>query len=42
MLTAGSRTTASFYRERQYLIELGIPDGLLPDHRALGRTDLRL
>lgn len=42
MLTAGCRTIAGFYRERQYLIGLGIPDGLLPDHRALGRMDLRL
>jgi hypothetical protein len=42
MFTVGSRTIASFYRERQYLIGLGIPDGLLADHRALGRTDLRL
>ena len=42
MLTVGCRTIAGFYRERQYLIGLGIPDGLLPDHRALGRTDLRL
>jgi hypothetical protein len=25
---------------RQYLIGLGIPDEHLPDHRALGRTDL--
>ncbi len=42
MFTVGSRTIATFYCERQYLIGLGIPDGLLPDHRALGRTDLRL
>jgi len=42
MFTAGSRTLASFYRERQYLIGLGIPEGLLPDHCGLGRTDLRL
>jgi hypothetical protein len=41
MLTADSRTTASFYRQRQYLTGLGIPEGLLPDHRALGRADLR-
>lgn len=41
-LTAGSRTVASFYRERQFLAGLGIPVQLLPDHRALGRTDLRL
>jgi hypothetical protein len=33
MFTVGSRTIAGFYRERQYLICLGIPDGLLPDHR---------
>ena len=42
MFTAGSRTFAGFYRERRYLIGLGIPDEQLPDHRALGRTDLRL
>lgn len=42
MLTAGCRTAASFYRERQFLIGLGIPAQLLPDHGALGRTDLRL
>ncbi len=42
MLTAGCRTAASFYRERQFLAGLGIPAHLLPDHRALGRTDLRL
>ena len=42
MFTVGSRTIATFYCERQYLIGLGIPDGPLPDHRALGRTDLRL
>lgn len=41
MFTIGTRTFAGFYRERQYLIGLGIPEGLLPDHRALGRTDLR-
>ena len=39
-LTAASRTFAGFYRERQYLIGLGIPDEHLPDHRALRRTDL--
>ncbi len=42
MFTAGSSTVASFYRERQYLIGLGIPAQLLPDHGALGRTDLQL
>jgi hypothetical protein len=42
MFTVGSRTFAGFYRERQYLIGLGIPDDHLPDHRAVGRTDLRL
>jgi hypothetical protein len=42
MLTADSRTIARFYRERQYLTGLGIPDEHLPDHHALGRTDLRL
>jgi hypothetical protein len=42
ILTIGSRTVASFYRERQFLAGLGIPLQLLPDHRALGRTDLRL
>jgi hypothetical protein len=36
-----SGTFAGFYRERQYLIGLGIPDEHLPDYRALGRTDLR-
>jgi len=41
MLTAGRRTLASFYRERQFLIALGIPARLLPDHGTLGRTDLR-
>lgn len=41
MFTVGSRTVADFYRQRQFLIYLGIPDGQLPDHRALGRTDLR-
>ena len=40
MLTAGSRTLASFYRERQFLTGLGIPAHLLPDHGALGRADL--
>lgn len=40
MFTAASRTLAGFYRERQYLIGLGIPDEQLPDHRVLGRTDL--
>jgi len=39
-LTAASRTFAGFYRERQYLIGLGIPDEHLPGHGALGRTDL--
>ena len=42
MLTVGSRTVANFYRERQFLAGLGIPVQLLPDHGALGRTDLRL
>ena len=43
MLTVGCRTIAGFYRERQLLItQAGIPDALLPDHIALGRTDLRL
>jgi hypothetical protein len=43
MLTVGCRTVAGFYRERQLLItQAGIPDALLPDHLALGRTDLRL
>ena len=43
MLTVGCRTIAGFYRERQLLItQAGIPDALLPDHRELGRTDLRL
>ena len=42
MLTAGSRTIARFYRERTYLTGLGIPGEHLPDHHALGRTDLRL
>lgn len=41
MLTAGCRTLAGFYRERQFLIGLGIPAQLLPDHGTLGRTDLR-
>jgi hypothetical protein len=41
MLTVGCRTLAGFYRERQFLAGLGIPAQLLPDHRALGRTDLR-
>lgn len=41
MLTAGCRT-AGFYREHQYLVGRGIPWELLPDHRTLGRTDLRL
>lgn len=41
MLTVGCRTVAGFYRERQYLVGRGIPWDLLPDHRALGRTDLR-
>jgi len=40
MFTAGSRTFAGFYRERRYLAGLGIPYEYLPDHRALGRTDL--
>lgn len=40
MFTAGSRTLASFYRERQFLAGLGIPAHLLPDHGALGRADL--
>ena len=42
MLTAGCRTVAGFYREHQYLVGRGIPWELLPDHRTLGRTDLRL
>jgi hypothetical protein len=42
MLTVGCRTTAGFYRERQHLVGRGIPWELLPDHRELGRTDLRL
>jgi hypothetical protein len=42
MLTVGSRTIAAFYRERKYLTGLGIPDEHLPDHHALGRTDLRI
>ena len=41
MFTAGCRTAADFYRERQYLVGLGIPEELLPEHRAAGRTDLR-
>jgi TniQ len=41
MFTVGSRTVASFYRERHYLTMLGIPAELLPDHWELGRTDLR-
>jgi hypothetical protein len=41
MLTAGCRTVAGFYRERQYLVGRGIPWELLPDHRTLGRADLR-
>ncbi len=41
MFTVGSRTVADFYRQRQFLIYLGIPDEQLPDHWALGRTDLR-
>ncbi|HEV8277118.1 MAG TPA: hypothetical protein VGQ26_15700, partial [Streptosporangiaceae bacterium] len=40
-LAAGD-VVASFYRERQFLAGLGIPVQLLPDHGALGRTDLRL
>jgi hypothetical protein len=42
MLTIGCRTVAGFYREHQYLVGRGIPWELLPDHRTLGRTDLRL
>jgi hypothetical protein len=43
MFTAGCSTYASFYRERRFLVtSAGIPDELLPDHVALGRTDLRL
>jgi hypothetical protein len=42
VLTVGSRTLASFYRERQFFASLGIPAQLLPDHGALRRTDLRL
>jgi len=31
-----------FYRERQFLVtRAGIPEALLPDHRELGRMDLR-
>jgi hypothetical protein len=42
MFTAGCGTYASFYRERRFLVApLGIPEELLPDHFALGRTDLR-
>jgi hypothetical protein len=41
MLTVGSRTLASFRREHQFLVGLGIPAQLLPDHGALGRADLR-
>jgi hypothetical protein len=37
----GCRTTAAFYRERQYLVRRGIPWELLLDHRGLGRADLR-
>jgi hypothetical protein len=42
MLTVGCRTITGFYRERQYLVGRGIPWELLPDHRELGRADLRL
>jgi hypothetical protein len=42
MFTVGCFTVTSFYRERHYLTMLGIPEELLPDHWALGRTDLRL
>jgi len=42
MLTIGSRTVAAFYRERQFLVRRGIPYTMLPDHRELGRKDLRL
>ena len=38
MFTVGSFTVASFYRERHYLTMLGIPEELLPDRWALGRT----
>jgi TniQ len=41
MLTIGCRTIAGFYREHEYLVGRGIPWELLPDHRTLGRTDLR-
>jgi hypothetical protein len=40
MLTYGCRTLASFDRERQYLISLGIPAGFLPGAVELGRTGL--
>ncbi len=40
MLTYGCRTLASFDRERQYLISLGIPAGVLPGAVELGRTGL--
>ena len=37
MFTAWScRTAADFNRERQYLVGLGIPEELLPEHRAAG------
>jgi hypothetical protein len=43
MYTAGCRTVAAFYRERQFLItHADIPDALLPDRHDLGRADLRL
>ena len=42
MHPVGCRTVVGFYRERQYLVRRGVPWETLPDHRELGRTDLRL
>jgi hypothetical protein len=40
ILTYGCRTLTSFDRERQYLIDLGIPAGFLPGAGELGCADL--
>jgi TniQ len=40
MFTVSCRTLASFNRERDYFIRIGIPAGFLPSAQELGRTDL--
>lgn len=40
MLTLFCTSPTSFHRDRQLLIDAGIPELFLPDHHELGRADL--